>query len=177
MQREVAIGSATLAFVVAVARNGVIGRAGTLPWRMSSDLKTFRRLTMGRPLIMGRKTWESLHRKPLDGRDNIVVTRDPAFSAAGALVVHDVASAVLLAQRCAADRGVDEIMVIGGAAIFRDLLPQAGRLYWTEVEGAPQGDIQFPAIDWQDWRQASAEALPKGEKDDFGAILRVYERV
>lgn len=166
---------ATLSFVVAVAHNGVIGRDGTLPWRLSSDLKLFRRLTMGKPLIMGRKTWASL-RAPLDGRDNIVVTRDEDFAAAGALVVHSVEAAVDLAQRCASERGVEEIMVIGGARIFAELLPRAGRIYWTEVEASPAGDVSFPSFDLNAWRQVSSEVLPRTEKDEFAATLRILER-
>lgn len=165
-----------LAFIVAVGRNGVIGRNGELPWRLSSDLKTFRRLTMGKPLIMGRKTWDSLGR-PLDGRDNIVVTRDQTFAADGALVVHDVAAAVDLAEACAHERGASEIMVIGGAHIFAALMERVDRIYWTEVEAAPDGDVSFPAFDPALWRDVSREPLPQGPKDEFAASLRVLERV
>jgi dihydrofolate reductase len=164
-----------LAFVVAVARNGVIGRDGRLPWRLSSDLKTFRRLTMGKPLIMGRKTWNSLGR-PLDGRDNIVVTRDHAFAADGALVAHDIAGAVAMARDCAAARGADEIMVIGGSHIFAALMNDVRRLYWTDVEAEPEGDVTFPPLDARQWREVSREALPRGPKDEFPATLRVLER-
>lgn len=164
-----------LAFVVAVARNGIIGRDGQLPWRLSSDLKTFRRLTMGKPLIMGRKTWDSLGR-PLDGRDNIVVTRDPGFAAEGALVVHDVAAAVAMAQGCATRRGVDEIMVIGGAHIFAALLDQAQRIYWTAVEADPPGDVTFPEIDLRQWHEVSSQVLPRGNRDEYPATLRILER-
>lgn len=165
----------TLAFVVAVARNGVIGRDGQLPWRLSSDLKTFRRLTMGKPLIMGRKTWNSLPR-PLDGRDNIVVTRDQNFAAEGAMVAHDIPAAVAIAQECAARRGVDEIMVIGGSHVFAALLDQAGRIYWTAVDADPPGDVTFPDIDLRQWREVSAEVLPHGPRDEYPATLRILER-
>jgi dihydrofolate reductase len=164
-----------LSFIVAVAKNGVIGRDGGLPWRLSSDLKLFRRLTMGKPLIMGRKTWDSLA-KPLDGRDNIVVTRDKGFAPAGALSVHSVGAAVELARNCAARRSVDEIMVIGGAGIFAELLDQADRIYWTDVEANVAGDVSFPPFDATAWHEVSREVLPRGEKDQFAATLRILER-
>lgn len=173
--RNYSISRALVSFIVAVAQNGVIGRAGTLPWRLSSDLKLFRRLTMGKPLIMGRKTWDSLGR-PLDGRDNIVVTRDSTFKAQGALVVATPDAALALAQDCAARRGVGEIMVIGGAGIFRDLLADADRIYWTDVHASPSGDVSFPPFDVAAWREISLEELPRGDKDEFAATLRVLER-
>lgn len=160
---------------MAVAKNGVIGRDGQLPWRLSSDLKMFRRLTMGKPLIMGRKTWDSLGR-PLDGRDNIVVTRDSAFSAEGALPVASPAAALQLATECAAARGSDEIMVIGGAGIFTALMDAADRMYWTDVHATVPGDVVFPAVTEADWRETSREALPRGEKDQYAATLRVLDR-
>ena len=164
-----------ITLVVAVAENGVIGRDGGLPWRLSSDLKTFRRLTMGRPLIMGRRTFQSL-KKPLDGRDNIVVSRDESFRPEGALVVPSFEAALAQAERCAKSRGVDEIMVIGGADIFAASLPLAGRIYKTEVHGRPHGDTVMPKVDWTRWREVSREALPRAERDDFGATLVLLER-
>jgi dihydrofolate reductase len=164
-----------ITLIVAVADNGVIGRDGGLPWRLSSDLKTFRRLTMGKPLIMGRRTFQSL-RKPLDGRDNIVVSRDENFRHDGAIVVPSFPAALAQAERCARQRGVDEVMVIGGADIFAEALPLAGRIYKTEVRGSPEGDTLMPATDWAKWREVSREALPRGERDDFDATLIVLER-
>jgi len=164
-----------ITLVVAVADNGVIGRDGGLPWRLSSDLKTFRRLTMGKPLIMGRRTFQSL-KKPLDGRDNIVVSRDESFRPAGAIAVPSFAAALAQAERCARGRGVDEVMVIGGAAIFAEALPLAGRIYKTEVRGRPDGDTLMPEVDWARWQEVSHEALPRGERDDFDARLIVLER-
>lgn len=158
-----------------MARNGVIGRDGALPWRLSSDLKTFRRLTMGKPLIMGRKTWESL-RKPLDGRDNIVVSRDAGYRPDGAIMAGSIGEALAVADRCAKARGADEIMVIGGAAIFQEVLEQAARIYWTDVEGEVEGDVHFPGFEREGWREVSSQPLPRGEKDDFSAVLRVFER-
>lgn len=164
-----------VSLIVAVAENGVIGARGGLPWRLSADLKTFRRLTMGKPIIMGRKTFQSLKR-PLDGRDNIVVSRDPTLEAPGVSVVDSVADAMTLARTLAATRGIDEIMVIGGAEIFRAALPRADRIYWTEIHARPEGDVHFPEIDLSDWSEVSREALPGAEKDDVTATLKVLER-
>lgn len=170
------ITSPILSFVVAVGKNGVIGRDGQLPWRLSSDLKAFRKLTMGKPLIMGRKTWASLP-KALDGRDNIVVTRDADLIAPGALIAADLESALGLAKRCAEERRAAEIMVIGGAAIFNDLMDRAERIYWTAVDASPEGDVYFPDIDWSQWREISSEALPRGPKDEFDATMRRFDRI
>jgi dihydrofolate reductase len=165
-----------ISLVVAVADNGVIGRDGGLPWRISSDLKTFRRLTMGKPLIMGRRTFQSL-KKPLDGRDNIVVTGNRDYRPDGALVASDFDAAMALGRLCAERRGVDEIAVIGGTAVFEASVPTANRIYKTEVHGSPAGDALFPAIDWSQWREASREELPEGPNDDYRATLVVLERV
>lgn len=164
-----------ISLVVAVADNGVIGRDGTLPWRISADLKTFRRLTMGKPLIMGRRTFQSLM-KPLDGRDNIVVTRDAGYRPEGTIIACDFASALDVARACAQKRGVDEIAVIGGTTIFEAALPIADRIYKTEVHGSPSGDAFFPAVDWGGWREVSREALPRGPRDDCTATLIVLDR-
>jgi len=164
-----------ISLVVAVADNGVIGRDGTLPWRISSDLKTFRRLTMGKPLIMGRRTFQSLQ-KPLDGRDNIILTSELAWRPEGAIVAGSWLAALAEARRCAVARGVDEIMVIGGTAVFAHALASAHRIYKTEVHGSPPGDAFFPAIDWAQWEERSREELPQGPRDDFTATLIVLER-
>jgi dihydrofolate reductase len=164
-----------ISLVVAVAENGVIGRDGGHAWQHSADLKTFRRLTMGKPIIMGRKTFQSL-KKPLDGRDNIVLTTDPFFDAAGVSVVNSFADALTLARTLALTRGADEIMVIGGADVFRVALPQAERIYWTAVHAEPEGDVRFPDVDLSGWTEVEREALPTGEKDDVTATLRVLDR-
>ncbi len=164
-----------ISLVVAVADNGVIGRDGTLPWRVSSDLKTFRRLTMGKPLIMGRRTFQSL-KKPLDGRDNIVVTRNDDYRPEGTIIAPDFASALEVAETCAERRGVDEIAVIGGTAVFAEALPVAGRIYKTQVHGRPPGDAHFPNVDWSQWQEVSREALPIAATDDFTATLIVLDR-
>jgi dihydrofolate reductase len=165
-----------LSLIVAVAENGVIGRDGGLPWRQSSDLKTFRRLTMGKPIIMGRRTFDSIG-KPLDGRDNIVVTRDPFFELPGVTALPSVTEALTLARVLASTRGTDEIMVIGGAAIYDSVLHNADRIYLTEIHAKPIGDRHFVALDPKVWREVSREALPKGERDDHASTLIVYERI
>ena len=164
-----------ITLVVAVAENGVIGHKGGLPWRLSSDLQTFRRLTMGKPLIMGRRTFQSL-KKPLDGRDNIVVTRDDGFRPDGAIVVPSLEAALARAKDCAKARGAEEIMVIGGADIFAASLPLADRIYKTEVHGRPEGDTLMPEVDWKAWGEVSREALPRGPHDDYGATVIRLER-
>lgn len=166
-----------IAFIVAVARNGVIGRDGDLPWRLSSDLKLFRRLTMGKPIVMGRRTWATLKRKPLDGRANIVVTRDRSFRADGAIIAHSTAEALAVAQRSAAISGADEIMIIGGAEIYRELLPMADRIYLTEVDASPAGDAVFPNLESRHWREVAREDIEQGPNDQHRAVLKVLERV
>src|SRR3954471_24443407 len=126
---------------IARARNGVIGRDGTLPWRLKSDLANFRAVTMGKPVIMGRKTWESLPRKPLVGRTNIVLSRDGSFEPKGALVCEEFSEAVGIARDQAEDDGAREICVIGGASLFEAALPRAKRLYLTEVDAEVEGDV------------------------------------
>jgi dihydrofolate reductase len=165
----------TTSIIVAVARNGVIGRDGQLPWRMPSDLKTFRRLTMGKPIVMGRKTFQSIGR-PLDGRYNIVVTRDPHFKTDGVSVFNSITDALVLARALARTNGSDEVMIIGGADIFTATLPQVQRVYWTEIAGDPEGDVVFPALDPAEWREVSAEPIPRGPKDEFDAVLKMYDR-
>jgi dihydrofolate reductase len=140
----------TISLVVAVAKNGVIGRDNTLPWRIPEDLKRFKALTMGKPVIMGRKTWESLPRKPLPGRTNIVVTRNPEFRAEGAVVAHSFADAV-------AKAGANEIAVIGGQAIFAEALSIADIIYMTQVAASPDGDAFMPLIDRTQWRETTRE--------------------
>jgi dihydrofolate reductase len=164
-----------IALVVAVAENGVIGRQGQLPWRLPTDLKRFRRVTIGKPVIMGRKTYESIG-KPLDGRDNIVVTRQPDFAPQGIYVVGSLEEAVALARTLAASRGADEIAVIGGADIFRAALPLADRVYLTIVHGTPQGDVLLDAFDMRLWRETAREPMQRGPGDEFAADFLVLER-
>jgi dihydrofolate reductase len=164
-----------VSLVVAIAENGIIGRDGGLPWRLPSDLSTFRRVTMGKPVIMGRRTFQSLP-KPLEGRDNIVVSRDAHFRPDGAIVESDFASALARARQCAEARGVEEIMVIGGTDIFNEALPLARFIYKTEVHARPQGDALFPDVDWSHWEELARTPLPKGPRDEFAATFVVMER-
>jgi dihydrofolate reductase len=161
---------------VARAANGVIGRGGALPWRLKSDLALFRALTIGKPVIMGRRTWDSLPRRPLPGRFNIVLSRDGTFDPAGALVCEDFSEAVGIARDHARDEGVEEACVIGGAALFELALPRAARIYLTEVEANPEGDVVFPPFDESDWLEVRREVHAAGEDDDYPFVFRVLER-
>lgn len=161
---------------VARGRNGVIGRAGDLPWRIASDMAIFRKVTMGKPVIMGRKTWDGLQRKPLPGRTNIVLSRDGSFEPKGALVCEDFAEAVQIAREQAGEDGVAEVCVIGGAALFELAFPRARRLYLTEVDAEPEGDVRFPAFDESQWVEVAREAHPAGPKDDHAFVFRTLER-
>jgi dihydrofolate reductase len=162
---------------VARARNGVIGKDGGLPWRLKSDLAIFRAVTMGKPVIMGRKTWESLPKKPLVGRTNIVLTRDGSFEAKGALVCEDFSEAVQIAREQAEEDGKDEVCVIGGASLFELALKRAGRLYLTEVEADADGDVALPALDESRWREVRREHHPASEQDQYPFTFRVLERL
>jgi dihydrofolate reductase len=169
-----------ISLVVARGRNGVIGRDGDLPWRLRSDLQRFKAITIGKPCIMGRKTWESLPLKPLPGRLNVVLTRDEGYGEAGeakgALVCRTLDEAIEIAREQAEDDGVDEICVIGGTALFAAALPRAKRLYITEVDAEPEGDAGFPAFDEGAWNEVSSDVHAAGEKDDHAFVFRVLER-
>ena len=167
---------AHLALVVARARNGVIGRDGQLPWRLRSDMAWFKANTLGKPVIMGRRTWESLPKRPLPGRTNIVLSRDQSFEAQGALVCETLSEAVQIAREQAADDGADEVCVIGGAALFEAALPKARRLYLTEVEADVDGDVHFPPFDEADWTEVRREPRPAGEEDQYPFVFRILER-
>lgn len=155
--------------VVAAARNGVIGRDNGLPWRLPDDLKRFKTLTMGHPILMGRKTFASIG-KPLPGRQNIVLTRDAAFDAPGVSIVRSWEDAV--AQ---ADGGT--LMVIGGAEIYRLALPVADRIHLTEVEATVEGDAHFPTIDPREWREVSRESHSADERHALGMAFVTLDRV
>ncbi len=158
-----------------MGENGVIGRDGAMPWRLSSDLKRFRALTMGKPMIMGRKTYESIGR-PLEGRDSVVITRQRDFEAPGAHLAHSLGQAVELAAGLAAGCGADEIMIIGGAEIYGEALPLADRIYLTRVHGSPAGDAVFPAIEPARWREISRDRFPAGERDQYETTFIVLDR-
>lgn len=153
-----------LSVIVAVAENGVIGSAGRMPWHISEDLKRFKRITSGHPVIMGRKTFESLGGKPLPNRLNIVVTRNPDF-----IVPEGVIAAFSLEQAAGKYRDTaEEVFVIGGGEIYRQAVPLADKLYLTRIQAAPQGDTHFPEIDTDQWRMVWHEAHPAaGETPAF----------
>ncbi|MBC8130098.1 MAG: dihydrofolate reductase [Rhizobiaceae bacterium] len=165
----------TLVAVVAMAHNRVIGHDGAMPWTLSTDLRRYRRLTMGKPMIMGRKTLASIGRV-LDGRDSVVLTRGSDLPIAGAERVGSPEEALVSARRLAAARGADEIVIAGGAEIYALFLPQVARLYVTHVDAEPEGDARFPEIVPHDWREVSSESVPAGEKDSAPSRFVVYER-
>ncbi|CAN7220841.1 dihydrofolate reductase [Phenylobacterium sp. LjRoot219] len=162
---------------IARARNGVIGEDGGLPWRLKSDLAIFRAVTMGKPVIMGRKTWESLPKKPLVGRTNIVLSRDGSFEPQGALVCEDFSEAVQIAREQAEEDGQQEVCVIGGASLFALAVQKAGRLYLTEVEAEVEGDVSLAPIDESRWREVRRESHPASEQDEHPFTFRVLERL
>jgi dihydrofolate reductase len=165
-----------IVLIAAVADNGVIGRDNAMPWHLSSDLKRFKALTMGKPVVMGRRTYLSIGR-PLPGRTNIVVSRDRNFAAPGVLVAGDLTSALEAARGDALRRGVAEIAVIGGTDIFAQCMHLADRMEITQVHLRPQGDVFFPPIDGALWREAARSAPPAGPKDDAGFEFVTYERI
>jgi dihydrofolate reductase len=162
---------------IARARNGVIGKGGRLPWRLKSDMAIFRAITMGKPVIMGRKTWDSLPKKPLIGRTNIVLSRDGSFEPHGAVVCEDFSEAVAIAREQAEEDGRDEVCVIGGASIFEIALQKARRLYLTEVEADVEGDVALSPIDESRWREVRSEHHPASETDEYPFTFRVLERL
>jgi dihydrofolate reductase len=164
-----------IVLVVAVSSNGVIGRDGDLPWRLPSDLKRFKALTLGRPVVMGRKTWASIGR-PLPGRPNIVISRDPAFVAKGAFVARSLDAALTEAGRRARELEVDEICVIGGGQIYREVMPRADVLHVTEVAAHIDGDTFFPSIDQALFDKIVDEPLPQGEKDSHAMHFTTWRR-
>ncbi len=161
---------------VARARNGVIGRDGGLPWRIKSDMALFKETTMGKPVIMGRKTWDSLFRRPLPGRTNIVLSRDGSFEPKQAIVCEDFGEAWAIGREQAEEDGATEVCVIGGAALFDIALPKAKRMYLTEIEADVEGDVKFPAFDESDWREIERRSFPAGEDDEFPFTFRILER-
>ena len=164
-----------LSVIVAVAENGVLGVDNTLPWRLPEDLKYFKKVTMGKPIVMGRKTYESIGRA-LPGRPNIVISRNPGFSAPGINVVGSIDSALELAKEMAQGDGQNELMVIGGAAIYALAIPMADRLYLTEVHAEYSGDAFLPAVDLEPWLEISREHHPSQNADLPAFSFLVYER-
>jgi dihydrofolate reductase len=161
--------------LAAVAENGVIGRGNALPWRLKSDMAHFRELTMGKPVMMGRKTYLSIG-KPLKGRTTIVVSRDRAFSAPGVLVAPNLDYALAAARGDALRRGADAVIVAGGADIYTQALPAASRLAMTEVHKRVEGDAYFPAIDRTIWREVARSEQRPAADDEAGFAFVSYER-
>jgi dihydrofolate reductase len=154
-----------VALIAAVARNGAIGARNGLPWRLPSDLKRFKALTMGKPLIMGRKTFQSIGR-PLPGREIVVVTRDPGYAPEGVAVARDLDEALRIGEARARASGSDEIVVAGGGEIYAQTIGRASRLHITEVDLAPEGDAYFPPIDRATWGEAAREIGARGPRDE-----------
>lgn len=164
-----------IVFVVAIAENGVIGAGNAMPWRLKADMARFRALTIGRPVVMGRKTFESLPRRPLRDRTNIVITRDAAYRAAGAIVTTSAADAETVARGDALRRSVAEVAVIGGAEIFRQWLDRADRLEITEVHARPEGDTHFE-IDKAEWDEVARVRHAAGGDDSADFSYVTYRR-
>lgn len=164
-----------IVLVAAVADNNVIGANGGMPWRLRSDMAHFRRLTLNKPVIMGRKTYESIG-KPLKDRTNIVITRDAGRSEPGVIFVPSFEAALAAAKADAERRGTDEIMVIGGSDVFRAAMDLAARLEITHVHTRPAGDVYFPRIDPDIWQEVSRSEFAAGEHDSAGFTVTTYLR-
>ncbi len=164
-----------ISLIWAMADNGVIGRDNRLPWRLPIDMQHFMTTTMGKPVIMGRKTLESM-KSPLPGRTNIVLTRDPLWQRDGVQVAGDLPEALDLAEQQGLIDGIDETMIIGGAEIYSLALPLAERLYVTQVHAEPAGDVYFPPIDLDAWRLLSQQQHPADDRHSAACSIEVYER-
>lgn len=168
-------GRRLLLIVAVVAQNGVIGARAKLPWRLSSDLRRFKALTLGKPLVMGRKTFQSIGR-PLPGRETIVVTRDPGFSAGGVHLAHDLDAALALAEARAVAMDADAVVIAGGGELYAQTFALADRLAITEVALAPEGDAVFPPIDPAEWREVRREPGIRGPNDEADFAFVDYVR-
>ena len=158
----------TVRIIVAIAENGVIGANNGMPWRLSTDMKRFKALTEGHPIVMGRKTWESFPKRPLPNRRNIVITRNPSYEAEGAELFPSFEAAIKASD--------DDLWVVGGGEIYAQALPHTDALHVTHIDTALAGDTVFPDIDPGIWRKVSEVAVPAGERDDFATRYAVYER-
>jgi dihydrofolate reductase len=159
-----------ISIVVAMSSNSLIGRDGDLPWHLSADLQHFKSITMGKPMVMGRLTYESIGR-PLPGRENIVLTRDPDYKADGCTIVHDLEQ---ITSRCS---DTEEIMIIGGAQLYIETIPLANKLFITEVHAELAGDTFFPDFDRKQWREIERQYFDADEKNDFDYSFVVLEHV
>ncbi|MCW5675522.1 MAG: dihydrofolate reductase [Xanthobacteraceae bacterium] len=167
--------SLPLVLVVAIAENGVIGRRGALPWRIPGDLKHFKAVTMGKPMVMGRKTYESIGR-PLPGRTSLVLTHDKDWRADGVIAGHSLEEVLKLANEAAKQSGASEIAIIGGSALFEETLPCAAKIELTEVHAKPEGDVYFPKYDRSAFRETRREGPMQSEKDDHAFSVVTLER-
>lgn len=165
-----------LVLIAAVARNGIIGADNDMPWRLSSDLKHFKKLTLGKPVIMGRKTFLSFGGKPLPGRPHVVISRDSAYAPDGAEAATSFDQALDRATVLAAQLGVDEIMCIGGGQIYARAIAGADRLEITEVDATPDGDTRFPEIDPARWRETARVAGERTDRDSADFTFVTYRR-
>jgi len=164
-----------VAIIAAVAANGVIGNGNAIPWRLPSDFAHFKRMTVGKPLIMGRKTFESIGR-PLPGRTNIVVSRQSDYQPPGVIVIPSLEEALARAQEIAKADRANEVMIGGGAEIYAQALPLADRLYITHVGANPEGDAHFPPVDLQQWRESATIEVPPNPNDSAAFRIKVYRR-
>lgn len=164
-----------LDIVVAMAENGVIGRDGGMPWHLSTDLKRFKALTLGRPMVMGRKTFESIG-KPLPGRETFVVTRDAAYKPNGVTVLGDLDAALAAAEASAEAKGASSVVVAGGGVLYAAVIDRADRLFVTRIAASPEGDTRFPVIDPAVWTLASSEPMVRGERDSADATFESWLR-
>lgn len=164
-----------LAIIVAAAKNRVIGHNNAMPWYLPEELKHFKRTTLGKPLVMGRNTFESIGR-PLPGRTNIVISRNPDFSHPGIKVAGSLEEALKLADNQAIIDGSEEIMVMGGGQIYQQVFPFASHLYLTEVDAEPEGDTWFPEVLASEWLETSRDVYPAQEGNRYGYAIRCLQR-
>lgn len=166
----------TISMIWAMSRNRVIGRDNDLPWHLPRDMKFFMSTTRGHPVIMGRRTFESMDKRPLPKRANIVVTSSRDYLAAGATVAADFEAALSEGRRSARELQVDEVFIIGGTGLFAAGLPVADRLYVTEIDADIEGDTYFPAVDWSVWRNVSRQAFSADDTHAYSFTISVFER-
>ena len=158
-----------LAIIVATDEQGLIGKDNDLPWKLSADLQYFRKVTMGKPIIMGRRTHESIGR-PLPGRGNIIITSDKTYRAEGCIVTHSMSQAIKACENA------QEVMIMGGASLYQQWLPTADKIYLTQVHATLEGDTWFPDWNKEQWHEVSKEAYPADEKNEYPYSFILYER-
>ncbi|AQX22663.1 MULTISPECIES: dihydrofolate reductase [unclassified Bartonella] len=165
----------SICLIAAVSQNNVIGCAGAMPWHLSTDLQRFKTLTLNKPIVMGRKTWDSLGR-PLPGRTNIVITRNRMLMPKGAVIAHSLSQACHIAEQVAFQSGADAFFIIGGGEIFQQGLQIADKIFLTEILAFIEGDSFFPVFDKEKWTMIKTQYIPEGEKDDYPTRFVIYER-